>query len=379
MMPKISLARIGWMPVACAVILGCGSVGRAQGTLPERFADTTFWRMAHEMSEPNGYFRSDNLLSNETSFQWVVPTLEKMTRPDGVYLGVAPEQNFTFIAALKPKVAFILDIRRGNLLAHLMYKALFETTDNRVDFAFRLFGRKKPDGVPATVGVEELFAHIASVPLDTVYARGILSEVKDKLTRGHGFPLSKEDLEYIDYIFVTFSSAGPGVRYNMGGYGSFGYGRGGMPNYADLMTETDSLGKHRSYLATDAAYRTIRDMQQRNAIIPFTGDFAGPKALRAVGNYVREHGAVIQAIYVSNVEQYLFQDANNWRKYYENVATLPVDSTTVFIRSASQGFNRRQQSANSRQNELLCPVQAHLKGFTDGKIFSYGDIFTYCR
>jgi hypothetical protein len=152
----------------------------------------------------------------------------------------------------------------------------------------------------------------------------------------------------------------------------------GMPSYADLMTETDSLGVHRSYLATNEAYATVRDMQLRNAIIPFTGDFAGPRALRALGKYVRDRGGVIQAIYASNVEQYLFQDPDNWRKYYENVAALPVDSTTVFIRSASQGYNR-QQSPNSRQNELLCPVQAHLKGFAEGRIRSYWDIFAYCR
>src|SRR5262245_25632676 len=139
-MPSRHRLRIATMLVA---FFAAGTTF-AQSTLPERYSDSTFWRMMTDLSEPNGYFRSDNLLSNETSFQWVVPSLQKMTRADGVYLGVAPEQNFTFIAALKPKVAFILDIRRGNLLLHLMYKALFETTPMRADFAFKLFGRPKP-------------------------------------------------------------------------------------------------------------------------------------------------------------------------------------------------------------------------------------------
>lgn len=379
MMPKSSPLRTLWLPLACAVALGCGSASGAQATLPARYADTTFWRLSTEMSEPGGYFRSDNLLSNETSFQWVVPSLQRMTRPGGVYLGVAPEQNFTFIAALKPKIAFIIDIRRGNLLEHLMYKALFETSDNRADFAFRLFGRRRPDGAAASQGIAEVMAAVSAAPLDTAYARGVLGQVKERLTKTHGFPLSAEDLDYISYVFGSFSDAGPRLRYNMGsGRGGFAYGRMGMPNYADLMTETDSLGVHRSYLASDEAYATIRDMQIRNVIIPFTGDFAGSKALRAFGTYVRDHGSVVQAIYVSNVEQYLFQDPDDWRKYYENVATLPIDSTTVFIRSASQGYNR-QQSLNSRQNELLCPVQAHLKAFTEGRIRSYWDVFGYCK
>ena len=368
--------------VLAALVVGLAPLRtplRAQSTLPSRYADSTFWRMTAEFSEKDGFFRSDNLLSNESSFQWVVPTLQQMTRPDGVYLGVAPEQNFTFIAALKPKVAFIIDIRRGNLVIHLMYKALFETSANRVDFTFRLFGRVKPAGVSPAVGVEELFTLVGSTQLDTTFARNTLNEIKDHLTRTHGFPLSKEDLDWIDYVYVTFSGSGPGLRYNMGGRNSgFGYGRGGMPNYANLMTESDSLGVHRSYLATDEAYGVIKDMEERNVIIPFTGDFAGPKALRAFGNYVRDNKAVVQAIYVSNVEQYLWQDANNWRKYYDNVATLPTDSTSVFIRSATNGY-RHQQSLNSRQNELLCPVSTHMKAFNEGKLLQYYDVFPYCK
>jgi hypothetical protein len=351
-------------------------VARAQSTLPTRYADSTFWRLMTEFSEPDGFFQSDNLVSNETSFQWVVPTLRSMTRPDGVYLGVAPEQNFTFIAALKPKVAFILDIRRGNLVVHLMYKALFETSPNRVDFAFRLFGRKRPDELATSVGVEELFAAIASMPADTAYARAVRQEIKDRLVKGHGFALSQQDLEWIDYVHGTFAGAGPGVRYNMGRGGYGGFGR--MPNYSDLMTESDSLGTHRSYLATDESYATLRDMQERNVIVPFTGDFAGTKALKAFGDYVRANKGVVQAIYVSNVEQYLFRSADNWRRYYDNVATLPIDSTSVFIRSATQGWNR-VQSPRSRQNELLCPVQVLLDAYKAGRIFGYGQVFELCR
>ena len=72
--------------------------------------------MSGELSEPNGYFRSDNLVSNEIQFQHVIPDLAKAARPGRVYLGVGPEQNFTYIAALKPSMAFIVDVRRGNLI-----------------------------------------------------------------------------------------------------------------------------------------------------------------------------------------------------------------------------------------------------------------------
>ena len=74
-------------------------------------------------------FPSTTSLSNETTFQSVIPTLQARAQPGGAYLGVGPEQNFTYIAALQPKIAFIIDIRRQNLVEHLMYKALFELSD----------------------------------------------------------------------------------------------------------------------------------------------------------------------------------------------------------------------------------------------------------
>src|SRR5262245_13167593 len=94
--------------------------------LPEELSDAQFWNLINESSEAGGYFRSDNFVSNESAFQHVIPKLKKQIKPGGVYVGVGPEQNFTYVAALGPKLAFVVDIRRQNMLLHLMYKALFE-------------------------------------------------------------------------------------------------------------------------------------------------------------------------------------------------------------------------------------------------------------
>src|SRR4051794_6876083 len=97
---------------------------------PSRLTDHDFWRLSDDASESNGYFRSDNLTSNELGFERVIPELAARTRPGEAYLGVGPEQNFTYIAALRPSIAIIFDIRRGNLQLQLMYKAIFELTRN---------------------------------------------------------------------------------------------------------------------------------------------------------------------------------------------------------------------------------------------------------
>src|SRR5262249_5003573 len=113
-------------------------------SLPTKLSDSAFWKLVTDFSEPGGYFRSDNFVSNETTYQWVIPELLRTTKPGGVYLGVGPDQNFTYIVALKPKVAFIFDIRRQNMLTHLMYKALIESSSDRADFLSRLFSRARP-------------------------------------------------------------------------------------------------------------------------------------------------------------------------------------------------------------------------------------------
>src|SRR5437773_4088949 len=115
----------------------------AAESLPSQLSDEAFWNMVNEFSEPGGYFRSDNFVSNETTFQYVIKDLKK-TKAGGVYLGVGPDQNFTYIINMQPKLAIIFDIRRQNLLQHLMYKALIEISSDRIDFISRLFSRRRP-------------------------------------------------------------------------------------------------------------------------------------------------------------------------------------------------------------------------------------------
>src|SRR5260370_4863013 len=114
----------------------------AQGGLPDKLTDQEFWGLVSDLSEAGGYFRSDNFVSNEGAFQEVIPRLQQSLKPRGVYLGVGPEQNFTYIVALQPGISFILDIRRQNMLEHLLYKALIEMSPDREEFLSRLFARR---------------------------------------------------------------------------------------------------------------------------------------------------------------------------------------------------------------------------------------------
>jgi hypothetical protein len=301
--------------------------------VPERLSDEEFWALSTSLSEPDGNFRSDNLLSNEVLMQFVIPDLIRTTKPGRVYMGVGPEQNFTYIAATKPAMVFIVDIRRGNLDLQLYYKALFELSNSRAEFVSRLFARRLPP-LPADATVEQIFQAVYAAPMDEAYYAETKQAALDLLTKKRHLGLTETDLNGIDYVSRAFQMFGPGLS-----YWSTGVSRGGMrnaPTYWDLMLLKDETGRNWSYLATDENFRFMKQLEERNMLVPVVGDFGGNKALRAVGGYIKDHHDTVSAFYLSNVEQYLVQDGK-FELFMCNVATLPLDETSSFIRSTRNG------------------------------------------
>ena len=349
-------------------------------SLPSQLSDEAFWRLVSDFSEPNGFFRSDNFLSNEVEYQWVIPTLTSTVGTGGVYLGVGPEQNFTYIAALRPKLAFIVDIRRGNLHEHLLYKAFIEMSADRAEFLSRLFARKRPTDLPPSPDIEQLMAAYHHEEASAELFDRNLRTARDWLVRHHSFALSDDDLSGLEYVYKAFYEGGPDLNYSFPNGGFF---RGGnFPTYADLMGETDGHGEHRSYLASEDQFKTIREIEKNNAIVPLVGNFAGPKALRAVGGYLRQHNATVSAFYTSNVEMYLFQQGDDWKKFYANVATLPVTEKSTFIRSVSNRglrFQFRNSAPGARASTRLNPIADLIRAYQAGRIDGYYDVIAMSK
>jgi len=339
--------------------------------LPAQIADKAFWRMIVDFSEAGGFFRSDNLVSNETAFQHVIPELQRTLPPGGVYIGVGPDQNFTYIAALRPRIAFIVDIRRQNMLLHLMYKALLEQSSNRAEFLSRLFSRPQPAGLGHESSPEVLFDVYGAVEASPELFDSNLRSVIDHLVERHHFSLSASDLQSIEYVYRAFYASGPNIRYSFGRYG----GWRPFPSYAELMMETDGQGENHSYLANEENFQTLRALEMRNLVVPLVGNFAGGRALRTVGDYLRGHSATVTAFYTSNVEQYLFQ-GNDWRRFFSNVAALPVDGTSVFIRAYfnNAGYRFQPPATGLRSRTLLDPIADSITAFNEGQIRNYGDV-----
>jgi hypothetical protein len=346
--------------------------------LPAQLSDEAFWSMVTQFSETGGYFRSDNFVSNETTFQYVLKDLKK-TRPGGVYLGVGPDQNFTYIVALQPKMAIIFDIRRQNAMQHLMYKALIEMSTDRADFLSRLFSRKRPANLTEKSTPEELFAAFDELEGDRQMFLDTFGAIKLHLEGTHRFKLSSDDEANIEYVLRAFFAGGPDLTYN--GLGGGGYGRSRMPSYSELMQATDEEGQNRSYMGSEANFKALQDLEKKNLIVPVVGDFAGAKAIRAVGTYLKEHDAFVTAFYLSNVEQYLFQQNDDWSRFYHNVENLPVDSSATFIRSVFNGLAQTYQptSGGLRSVSLLSSIPELLKAFQSGDVRNYSDVINMSK
>jgi hypothetical protein len=300
---------------------------RAADTLPAELSDATYWKMISDFSEPDGPFMYQVVTSNETAYQMVLPELTKSIAPAGGYFGVGPEQNFTYIAALRPKIAFIIDVRRDMMLEHLMYKAVFEMSKERADFVGNLFSRKRPAELTEGSSVEAIFKAYASIKADTELAEHHLADILARLKTAHKFALSENDEKRIRAIYMLFFREG---------VVSF-FSSIESPGYTYLMTATDLNGKNWSFLASNENYDRVRAMQEKNLIVPLVGDFAGPKAIRMAGQYLRDHGAVVKVFYTSNVEDYI---QHVWSDFTRNVASLPLDEASVFVRTSlrANGF-----------------------------------------
>ena len=343
-------------------------------------ADSSFARLVAQLSEPGGFFDTDNLLSNETSYLHVLGAMDRLGVRGGAYIGVGPDQNFSYIARQRPELAFIIDVRRDNLLHHLLLKALFHEAERRVDFLALLLGRAVPGAgegegtgswLEATPdGILGALAEAAGGP-GSQEAREAWERLRQRIL-SFGLELAPEDLATIERFHATFVGAGGALRFTS-------YGRPPRPYYptfGQLLSETDLDGRQGSYLATEDAFRFVDALQEANRVVPVVGDLAGPAALRAIGAEVEGRGLTVRALYTSNVEYYLVR-GGTFPAFAASVAQLPVDRWSVLIRSVFPNAARHPHTVpgfySTQTLVRLLDVQAAL---AEGGYSGYQDLVT---
>jgi hypothetical protein len=334
-------------------------------------ADTTFAQLIQHLSEPGGYFDSDNLISNEASYLHVLGKLQRMGVTGGAFIGVGPDQSFSYIARIRPNIAFMIDIRRDNLLHHFLLKSLFARANNRLEYLCLLFGRPAPRELARwnDRDIDALLAYIDGTPADPAAFERTLKDVA-AVTKGFGYPLSDTDYATIRRFHRAFFEAGLDLQFTSHGRSPRWY----YPTFRQLLLETDLEGRRGSFLVDEDDFQFLKRLQAKDLIIPVVGDLAGHHALAGIGALLRERGETVSAFYTSNVEFYLMA-GGSFDEFARNVERLPRNAKSVIIRSYfGRGYPHPQAVPGYNSTQLLQTLDSFVADERAGGYRSYVDL-----
>ena len=365
--------RYGWRFLPLLLLAFVCTACQAQESAPAASVDPGFGQLVAQLSEPGGYFDTDNLISNESSYLHVIGGLEKHGVEGGAYIGVGPDQNYSYIAHTAPSIAFLIDIRRDNLLLHLLFKALFVEAPDRATYLALLFGRPLPEaGSMDAATAAELASHIESLPpISDAEAR---IEKMARRAASFGVAITDEELERMAGFYREFIESGIDLRFRSHNRSPQPY----YPTYRRLMLEQDLEGRQSNYLAQEEWYQVVRTLHLENRIIPVVGDLSGEHALRAIGDYLRDIGEEVTLVYTSNVEFYLMYD-RRFEDYMANVAHLPHSDEGVLVRSFFNRFrmNHPQTRPGYASTQLMQSLDSFVEQYQAGGGYnSYFDLVT---
>lgn len=318
--------------LVAGVLVVRGAFAQQPDVKPSAFAE-----QIARLSELPGVFDTDNLISNERSYLDVVPAIAARPIRGGVYIGVGPDQNFTYIARIRPSVAYLVDIRRENLLLHLLFKALFAEARTRAEYLCLLTGRRFPVGTERwkSASIDELVAHVDESPHWPEDEDAIGRQVESRLAR-FGVPLSRPDIETIRRLHRTFMIEGLDLVYSGQPSERRSYPGSDYPTFRELLEARGPDGRQWNYLASEDDFVFLKDMEARDAIVPIVGDVSGSHALKSVAAAIAERGQQVSLFYISNVETYLEQNLALGR-FLDNLSRLPHGKESVMIRSTFDG------------------------------------------
>jgi len=337
-------------------------------------APPSFAMLVGSLSEPGGDFGGDNLISNEQSYLQVMPALERAHVHGGAFIGVGPDQNFSYIAQIRPEIAYLVDIRRDNLVLLLFFKALFAEAPTRVGYLCLLTGRPTPEHPErwADATIDALLAHIdGAQPLPAAEQQAIQRNL-ETVMKSFGVPLAPGELDTIAKAHAQFVRVGLDLKFQARGQPLRDY----YPTLRTLLCENDRAGHQLNFLASEPAFQFVRALQARNLIVPVVGDVSGARAMRAIAADMSARSLRLSAFYISNVEYYLFQN-KTFARYADNVKALPHDERSVVIRSVfpSGGSRTLPQAVPGYYSvSLVQPLDAMLADLNAGKYQTYRDV-----
>jgi len=323
------------------------------------------------LSEETGEFPSDNFVSNETSLLDVAAALRRDAIRGRAYVGVGPEQNLTYARLMRASVAYVVDIRRQNMLELMVIRAAMEQAPTRTAFFSAWTSRLDVSAKlaePSTASVGEIARAIAGTPADTA-RRAALRDATRSLMARLGVVSAPSDDREIAKVVDAFATQGLDIAYSMKGSGRR------YPALRELLAALGPDGST-SFAANEEAYSETRRMMMENRIVPVVGDFSGAKALRGVAGDMKRRGVSLGVLYTSNVEQYLFE-GRTYDRFVANVAAMPADEESLIVRVwFDQGRAHPMQRKGHRTTTLAMSLRRFLARTGTRPYRSYWEVTT---
>jgi hypothetical protein len=346
------------------------SRAKLDGMINERLMDVVFpardqslGRIVADLSEPETGRTADNLVTNEDSFARVVDRLKRPEPGRDVYLGVGPDQNFTYIAHARPRLAFVLDFRRRNALLHLVHKALFALAHDRAGYLERLLARR-PSKLSPTPTSDDLVAAFEGAEMERKLLERTIAEAA-----GYLRPLSMvAESEWPEIATIQAKLAGPGLNARFLALPMY-------PTLGRLIRSKDRLGHPAHFLAKEEWFETVRAAQLGDRVIPLVGDFAGLHTVATLGDWLRRRDLTVSTLYVSDVEFFLLR-SGKFTAYAANLARLPWTEGAVLIRTSTREIPHPDRCPGDSSTTILRPVAPFLEAAKAGRIKTVEDLFS---
>ncbi len=324
--------------------------------------DRPLARTVADLSEPEPGRAADNLITNEDSFARVAAEVARRVPAGGVYLGVGPDQNLTYVAHGRPRLGFVLDFRRRNALLHLVHKALLMLASDRAGYLARLLARA-PGALADDPSADDLVAAFARPAMDRARLDAAIAAVAATLAPTG---LVRDD-EWPALATIQARLAGPGLEGRFLALPMY-------PTLARLVRSRDRDGRPAHFLARDDWYQAVRAAQVGDRILPITGDFAGDGALPRLAAWLHRRALPVSLLYLSDVEFFLLR-SGRFPAFAANLARLPWLEGAALIRTSTREIPHPERAPGDSSTTILRPVAPFLDAALAGKIRTLDDLF----
>ena len=269
------------------------------------------------------------LVSNEIDYARIGRFLNNRNSSRGVYIGVGPDQNFSYIAGIQPAISFIIDYRRENLLLHHLFRALFLISGSREEYLTMLFSRPfYGENSSDQITLGQLIEYIDRTPADMKRMERNFSLILPRITAS-AKGLTSEDIDIIRGMYQDFSQYDLNLRCRMPTVTSGGRP---YPTFRDFLQSGDDPNAFGNFLASARSFEFVQRQQSHNLIVPITGDFAGRKTLLAIKSFCHARELEVTCIYISSVEYRLFNEGL-FHRYVANIRDLPLNENCLIVRA----------------------------------------------